>query len=196
MAENSEKFCIELPSWLPTFNSQYIPSRDTNDQMQFVLKAAHENVAQNTGGPFAAAVFETESGKLVSLGVNLVTSQQLSILHAEIVALSLAQREIGAYDLGGSGQPHHQLVTSSEPCAMCFGAIPWSGVTRVITGSRDSDVRAIGFDEGPKLKDWQSALTSRGIQVIPDVARSDAIHVLEVYRQQGGHLYNSRESTQ
>ena len=130
--------------------------------MSLVIEAAQRNISEGTGGPFAAAVFEMESGKLISLGVNLVLSQGLSILHAEMVAFALAQKKIGSYDLGRYDLPAHELVTSIEPCAMCFGAIPWSGVRRVIAGARDADARSIGFDEGPKMKDWRSELEKTG----------------------------------
>jgi len=87
----------------------------------------------------AAAIFESESGRLVSLGgVNLVTSEGLSILHAETLALALAQHKPGTYDLGRYDLPAHELVTVTEPSAMCLGAIPWSGVRRLITGARDT----------------------------------------------------------
>jgi len=160
--------------------------------MSLVIEASQRNVDEGTGGPFAAAVFEIESGRLVALGVNLVTSERLSVLHAEIVALSLAQKKLGAYDLGKPDVPNHELVTSSEPCAMCLGAIPWSGVRRVVIGARDSDVRAIGFDEGAKIETWPSELKKRGIAVIRDVERDAAVRVLREYAKQGGKIYNPR----
>jgi tRNA(Arg) A34 adenosine deaminase TadA len=182
-----------LPDWLPSYigDIDAIPGMD--ERMAFVLGAARLNTRYKTGGPFAAAVFESRSGRLVSLGVNLVTTQGLSILHAEMVAITLAQRKLGVYDLGNADQPQHQLVTSTEPCAMCFGAIPWSGIRELVAGARDEDARAIGFDEGPKLTEWQSALAGRGIKVVTDLKRTDAIAVLEDYRARDGHIYNSRE---
>ncbi len=186
---------IRLPEWIDRFLTGYpgyIPS--IKDRMTFVIEAAQRNISTGTGGPFAAAVFEIESGKLISLGVNLVTSQGLSILHAEMVAFALAQKKIGSYDLGRHDLAAHELVTSIEPCAMCFGAIPWSGVRRVIAGARDSDARSIGFDEGPKMKDWRIELEKRGIATICDVSREAAAQVLLNYSLQGGRIYNSRES--
>jgi len=134
-----------------------------------------------------------DTGKLVSLGVNLVTSQGLSLLHAEMVAFALAQRKLGTYDLGRQGLPRHELVASTEPCAMCIGAISWSGVRKVVCAAEDADARAIGFDEGPKMADWQDALKRRGIAVESGVQRADAAAVLAWYAQSGGRIYNSRE---
>jgi len=186
---------IQLPEWIDLFLRGYpdiLPS--IQDRMSFVIEAAQRNISEATGGPFAAAVFEMESGKLISLGMNLVLSQGLSILHAEMVAFALAQKKLGSYDLGRYDLPAHELVTSIEPCAMCFGAIPWSGVRRVIAGARDADARSIGFDEGPKMKDWRSELEKRGIATLCDINREAAAQVLLNYSLQGGIIYNSRES--
>jgi tRNA(Arg) A34 adenosine deaminase TadA len=186
---------IQLPEWIDRFLTgypEYILS--IHDRMSFVIEAAQCNISKGTGGPFAAAIFETESGKLISLGVNLVTFQGLSILHAEMVAFALAQKKIGSYDLGRRDLAAHELVTSIEPCAMCFGAIPWSGVRRIIAGARDSDARSIGFDEGPKMKDWRIELEKRGIATICDISREAAVRVLLDYSLRGGKIYNSRES--
>ncbi len=73
---------------------------------------------------------------------------------------------------------------------MCFGAIPWSGVRRLVCGARDEDARAIGFDEGPKLSDWVTALKDRDITVLRDVLRDEATAVLQEYIASGGIIYN------
>jgi tRNA(Arg) A34 adenosine deaminase TadA len=186
---------IQLPEWLDQFLAGYSCQYSSiHDRMSFVIDAARMNVLKETGGPFAAAVFERESGKPVSLAVNLVTSGGMSFLHAEILALALAQKKLGSYDLGRHDFPAHELVTSTEPCAMCLGAIPWSGVRRVISGARDADARDIGFDEGPKIETWRSELEKRGIETLCDVKRNDAVQVLRCYSLQGGIIYNSRES--
>jgi len=185
---------IHLPDWIDSFLAgcrDSVPS--IRDRMSLVIEAARINVSRGTGGPFAAAVFETESGKLVSVGINLVASGRLSILHAEMVALSLAQLKTGGYDLGRHGLPAHELVTSTEPCAMCFGAVLWSGVRRLVIGARGSDARRIGFDEGPKKRNWKTELAARGIAVLCDVERKAAVGVLRDYCRNGGEIYNARK---
>lgn len=152
--------------------------------MRVVLDLVREQITRGSGGPFAAAVF-AEDGSLLSVGVNLVEPTQCSLLHAEMVAIALAQRQLGHYDLAGC-----ELVCSTEPCAMCFGAVPWSGVSRLVCGARDADARAIGFDEGAKLPDWQQALEARGIVVVRDVLRSEAAALLQDYARRGGLIYN------
>ncbi len=182
-----------LPDWLTDYARAEHRLGTLQEKMAFVIGAAKQNVVHRTGGPFAAAIFEMDSGRLISLGVNMVTSQGLSILHGEMVAIALAQRKLDTYDLGRADLPPHALVTSSEPCAMCFGALPWSGIKRLVTGARAADAQAIGFDEGPKPDNWQAALQTRGIDVVTDIERTKAISVLRYYADHGGAIYNSRE---
>lgn len=183
---------IRLPEWINDFLRAFPEHvHSLHDRMTLVVEAARVNASRGTGGPFAAAVFEAESGKLISLGVNLVTSAGLSILHAEILALSLAQKKTGGYDMGRQDIPVYELVTSTEPCAMCFGAILWSGVRRLVIGARSADAERIGFDEGPKRRNWKSEMAARGIEVICDVGRKGAAKVLQDYGKSGGKIYNS-----
>lgn len=156
--------------------------------MGFVIELARENVRAGTGGPFAAAVFSADGGELVSVGVNLVTASGLSMAHAEMVALSLAQHHFGDWDLARHG--NLVLVTSCEPCAMCFGAVPWSGVRSLVCGARKEDAEAGGFDEGHKPEDWAASLRARGIEVSEGVLREEAAEVFDFYREQGGVIYN------
>ncbi len=184
---------FDLPDWMEPFAQNYVTSSDLATRMTFVIAAARKNIEAGTGGPFAAGVFEIDTGKLIALGVNSVTTQGLSMLHAEMVAISLAQRKLGTYDLGAKGMTPLELITTTEPCAMCLGAIPWSGIRHVVTGSKDEDARAIGFDEGPKPEDWIQALTSRGIDVTTGLEREAARGVLQQYLQTDGCIYNGRE---
>lgn len=180
-------FC--LPDWLRARVPANLALFSVETRMQFVLGIAREQVRRGSGGPFAAAVFGPQ-GELLSVGVNLVEPANCSLLHAEMVAIALAQKALGRYDLGDGGKFDCELVTSTEPCAMCFGAVPWSGVTRLVCGARDADARAIGFDEGAKLPDWQQALENRGITVLRDVLREDAAAILQDYARSGGLIYN------
>ena len=108
------------------------------------------------------------------------------------LAIALAQKKLETYDLGEPSLAVHELVSSTEPCAMCLGAIIWSGVRQLVTAARDRDARDIGFDEGPKPDDWTNTLTGRGIQVVTDVARDAARSVLRFYLDSGGTIYNAR----
>lgn len=158
--------------------------------MQLVITLARLNIEHKTGGPFGAGIFEQKSGRLIAVGVNQVESANCSIAHAEILAIAIAQQVLGNYDVGGEESAAYELATSTEPCAMCLGAVSWSGVREVVCGARDEDARNIGFDEGPKPQNWMRSLQSRGINVVRDVLREQAKAVLEEYNKAGGLIYN------
>jgi tRNA(Arg) A34 adenosine deaminase TadA len=180
---------IRLPTWLREQLAGHAPIlTEPREQMRFAIALARDNVSHGTGGPFGAAVFDTD-GRLVAPGVNLVVRLGCSILHAEMVALALAQQALSRHDLSDGGIRRHRLVVSAEPCAMCMGAIPWSGMTELLYAARDADVRAIGFDEGNKPSNWRDAFKARGIDVTSDLLRTEALDVLQAYVDAGGSIY-------
>jgi tRNA(Arg) A34 adenosine deaminase TadA len=183
-----------LPAWAEhTVGRQKTPLTSRMDRMRFVIRLAMENVERSTGGPFGAAVFEAKTGTLVSVGVNVVMIANCSHSHAEMVALANAQKALENFDLGAPGFPEHELVTSCEPCAMCYGAIPWSGIRKLVCGARCKDAEAIGYDEGPKPRMWARALEVRGISVAQNVCREEAVAVLQEYKKRGGIIYNPHQ---
>ncbi|MDA8101218.1 MAG: nucleoside deaminase [Nitrospiraceae bacterium] len=182
---------ISLPVWAEEFcRTKGMHHAGDEAQMRFVIALAAENVRRGGGGPFGAAVFD-EKGNLVAPGMNRVTAMNCSACHAEIMALVIAQKTVGRFDLSDGGKLQYTLVSTTEPCAMCLGAVPWSGVSRLVCGARDEDARAIGFDEGNKPQEWVAALGKRGIAVRQGVLAADAASVLRAYVDAGGLIYNS-----
>lgn len=187
-----QKCEFELPGWVELFlESWMMPLTTVSQRMQLAVALSEENVRQETGGPFAAVVVNEETGTLVSAGVNLVITSGLSVAHAEIVALSLAQVAIGDWNL--SCHDPLQLVTTCEPCSMCFGAVPWSGVKSLVCGASTQDAEAAGFDEGHKPDDWANSLQRRGIVVQCGVLQAEAAAVLATYQASGGAIYNASQ---
>lgn len=187
----ADALLIPLPAFLVRANAADTVLPTPESRMRFVLDLARTNTADG-GGPFAAAVFETDSGRLLAAGVNRVVSSRCAIAHAEVLALSLAQQRIGNFDLGAAGQPACELVSSAEPCAMCLGAILWSGVRTLLYAADATDIAAIGFDEGPKHPAWQDELRSRGIAVSGGILGEEAARLLRDYQVGGGPIYNAR----
>ena len=185
-------YTIQLPEWVYASITESKPLYATlEERMDLVLEFATRNI-KHDGGPFGAAVFESQSGKLVAPGINLVMQTNCSVVHAEIVAIILAQQKLETFDLGAEGLPAYELFTSTEPCAMCLGAIPWSGISSVVCGARDEDARSIGFDEGEKPEQWIEALEGRSIKVTRDILRDKAKTILQQYVDEGGIIYNGR----
>lgn len=188
------KFEITLPDWAIAENNSLPDSiPDLEERMRTVIRFARMNFERDTGGPFAAGVFEKETGKVVIIGVNRVVPSNVSSAHAEIVALSLAQTILNSFDLGGPGMPDYQIVINARPCAMCFGSIPWSGIRSVVVAASGEMVELLtGFDEGPMHPNWQLELQNRGIEVIEDILSEEACQVFRDFGDSGQPVYNGR----
>ena len=125
------------------------------------------------------------------MAVNQVVKSGYSIAHAEILALSLAQKAINSFDLGANHRKY-ELVTSGAPCAMCFGAILWSGISTVVSAATASDICELtGFDEGPMHPNWKQEASNRGISLQEEVLREEARALLSQYKNSGLPIYNT-----
>jgi tRNA(Arg) A34 adenosine deaminase TadA len=127
----------------------------------------------------------------VSVGVNSVVRLNNPTLHAEMVAFMRAGAAVGSYSLAAPGLPAHELFTSCEPCAMCLGAVLWSGVKRVVYAARRDDATRLDFDEGPVFPESFAYLRRRGIRLEGGPLREAAREVMEEYRRSGAPIYNA-----
>lgn len=185
-------FSASLPAWLVDELGD-LPNRldDDDASMQLVNRLADRNWRAGNGGPFAAIVVDHTTRELISVGVNVVLSSGLSSMHAEVTALSLAQVAIGGWDLGADREL--ELVVNWRPCAMCYGAVLWSGVRRLVIAGEGPECEDLtGFDEGPVTSDWRGELERRGIRVTSDVRRDEAVAVYAEYGRSDAVVYNAR----
>lgn len=182
---------VDLPAWIGQFCDE-LPERmeSPEDRMAVAISLARQNVIHDSGGPFGALVVERDSSKVIAVGVNRVEPANCSSAHAEIMALSLAQQALAHWNLSSAGRGELELVTSCEPCAMCLGAIPWSGVNSVLCGAGKTDAEAAGFDEGDRPTDWVERLSARGITVVRGLLRDQAARVLNQYARSGRTIYS------
>src|SRR5215218_3839317 len=140
---------VDYPGWVHDIIEWDAVYHTDEERMRLAIAVSRENVERDTGGPFGAAIFQSESGRLVSVGMNSVVRLDNCTLHGEVMAIVMAQAQLGSYTLKAPGMPAHELVTSCEPCAMCLGAALWSGVRRVVCGANREDARRLNFEEGP-----------------------------------------------
>lgn len=194
----SSSFELALPSWV-TRELADVPDAlpDRQDRVALVNRLAARNWREGNGGPFAALVVETETGRIVSAGVNVVLSGGISSGHAEVVALGLAQKRLGNWNLGAPDLPAHELVVNWRPCVQCYGAAMWSGITTLALAGSGAEVEEITtFDEGPMIENWAEAFGQRGIRVLDGLAKADALEVFREYREalDAGEItvYNAR----
>jgi tRNA(Arg) A34 adenosine deaminase TadA len=191
MADARNSVLVTLPDWIQetvTFGTRYATDED---RMRLAIELSRQNVTGGTGGPFGAAIFEQSTGALIAVGVNSVMRLNNSTLHGETVAIMMAQQRLGSYTLAASPAVAYELFSSCDPCAMCLGAVLWSGVRRMVTGADRDDASALSFEEGPVFPQSYRYLEERGVAITRGVLRQEAAAVLELYRRQGGPIYNA-----
>ncbi len=127
--------------------------------MERAIQLSIDNVRSGSGGPFAALV--VRDGAILASGTNQVTNTQDPTAHAEVVAIRLACRTIGNFELRGC-----ELYTTCEPCPMCLGAIYWTRLSTVYFANTRADAARIGFDDSFIYDQLALPVTSRNIPMI------------------------------
>ena len=126
--------------------------------------------------PFGALLV-TADGRVVE-ALNSVNTENDPTGHAETNLVRLAASSIELEALASS-----TLFTSTEPCAMCAGAIYWSGIGRVVFAlSEQGLAELVGSADVPTLDLPCREVFARGgrpIEVIGPVDVPDAVAVHE-----------------
>ena len=110
--------------------------------------------------PFGAMLV-AGNGAVLSAAENTQITDEQVLAHAEMNLLQRAVRDFAPDVLEAS-----TLYTSAEPCAMCAGAIFWSGVSRLVFGlSGDRLHQMSGFSPEMLVASARDVLARAGRQV-------------------------------
>ena len=116
-----------------------VASEQDQKYLSQALALARQSVQQG-GGPFAAIIVKDD--RIIGQGSNRVTLSNDPTAHAEVSAIREACRHIENFDLGGS-----VIYASCEPCPMCYAAIHWSRIERIVYAASTQDAASAGFDD-------------------------------------------------
>jgi tRNA(Arg) A34 adenosine deaminase TadA len=132
--------------------------------MQHAIEIARRGIAAGQS-PFGAVVIRGDA--LVAAAHNAVLAETDPTGHAEVRAIRAASRALGTIDLSDC-----TLYSTCEPCPMCFGAIHWARLPRLVFGARIADAHAAGFNELPVSNETLRELGGSGIALVPDRERA------------------------
>ena len=108
--------------------------------MHMALREASRGMRKGQGGPFGACV--VRDGLIVAVAHNRVLVSGNPTQHAELVAIGKAAKQLGTHVLKGC-----TIYSTTEPCPMCFSAIHWAQIDRIVYGTGIADVKRLGFNE-------------------------------------------------
>ena len=180
---------VTYPAWVEQAVDWEQQHTTDTDKMGVAIQVSRWNIEQGTGEPFGAAVFRSDTGQLVGVGMSQVVLHKNSVLHAEVVAIMMAEQHLQAFNLRVGGQ-RYELFSSCDPCAMCLGAVHWSEVSRLVCGASRDDAQQIGFDEGPVFPASYTYLEERGMEIVRGFCRAEAAAVIQAYSTNGGLIHN------
>ncbi|MBG1231141.1 nucleoside deaminase [Aestuariivirga litoralis] len=119
------------------------------DHQSFLRVAIAESKAARTAGhhPFAAILVDGD-GKVLMTQHNAFMPDHDMTGHAERVLMTRASVTYSPEILKGC-----TIYSSAEPCAMCAGAIYWTGLKRVVYGLSEKRLKTItgNHPENPTL---------------------------------------------
>ncbi|MDT0593715.1 tRNA adenosine(34) deaminase TadA [Glaciecola petra] len=123
---------------------------DKNDHIYFMQAALKQAVlAQNMQEVPVGAVLVAD-GKIIGEGHNQPIVNSDPSLHAEMLAIRQAAKNVGNYRL-----PNTTLYVTLEPCCMCAGLLVHSRIEHLVFGAKDHKAGAVGsitnIAQHPKL---------------------------------------------
>jgi tRNA(Arg) A34 adenosine deaminase TadA len=124
-------------------------SRDADSVFLRRAIALAERARANGRHPFGALIV-APPGEVLAAAENRTIGPDCDATgHAELEAVRAASRRHGPATLAAA-----TLYSSAEPCAMCAGAIYWSGIGRVVYGLSEARLLALTGDhaENPTLR--------------------------------------------
>lgn len=107
--------------------------------MQLAIETARQGMDRGQS-PFGAAIVRDD--QLIVAAHNLVLETTDITAHAEVMAIRAACRKLQAIHLRGC-----TIYSTCEPCPMCFSAIHWADMDRIVYGATISDAAGAGFNE-------------------------------------------------
>jgi len=153
-------------------------NEDDVKYMQLALNACRVGVDLGQT-PFGACI--ARDGEVLACTYNNVWSEMDPTAHAEVGAIRMACRELGEVQLEGA-----TIYSTTEPCPMCFSAIHWARIKRIVFGGSIEDAKMYGFNELPVSNQTLKEQGGIDVEISPHFMRNDALKLFEYWQKQPG----------
>ena len=121
-------------------NDSSLSNKPQKKWMELAIRAARKGIKKSEGGPFGAVI--VRGARVIAVAHNTVLKNHDATCHAEVNAIRIASKKLKRFDLSDC-----VIYSTTEPCPMCFSAIHWARIRRVIFGTSIPDVQKRGFHE-------------------------------------------------
>jgi|ERR687892_1977872 tRNA(Arg) A34 adenosine deaminase TadA len=149
--------------------------------MGLAIAKAREGIEQGQT-PFGACI--VRDGEVLACAHNEVWATCDITAHAEIQALRAACAMLKAVDLKGA-----TIYCTCEPCPMCFGAIHWAKISRIVYGAEISDAKTFGFNELTISNSAMKKLGNSGVEIEDGCLVQENRALFKVWKEASGRTY-------
>jgi tRNA(Arg) A34 adenosine deaminase TadA len=129
--------------------------------------------------PYGAII--VKDGKIIGRSDADTAVAKSEFSHAELVAIEDAMSHLGGH-LCAEGGKGATIYSSCEPCAMCMGAILYTGIEKLVYGATLEDSKQAVNEILAKAKDVAAACPNRNIEIVPELEREKALKVIKDWR--------------
>ncbi len=132
--------------------------------------------------PFGAVI--TRGDEILVETHNHVRLRHDPTSHAEVCAIRDACGHSQAIHLEGA-----TIYSTTEPCPMCFTAIHWARIDRIVYGASIADADRFGFNELAISNHDMARLGGSPVRVEAGCLRDEAVALFQKWQDQGGQPY-------
>jgi tRNA(Arg) A34 adenosine deaminase TadA len=141
------------------------------EYMRLAIQKAREGIAADQS-PFGACI--VRDGQVLACEHNVVWRTTDATAHAEVTAIRTACRAVGDIKLPGA-----TLYSTTEPCPMCFAAIHWAGISRIVYAATIADAERAGFGELTISNIEMKRMGGSPVQITPQLLCTEAVKLFE-----------------
>lgn len=130
--------------------------------------------------PYGAVI--VKDNKIIGRSDSDVPVSKTVFSHAELRAIEDAMENLGGH-LCAEGGKGCTIYSSCEACAMCMGAILYTGIDRLVYGATLEDSKECVNEILAKSKDIANTCSNRSIEIVSEFQREDAVKVLKKWKE-------------
>ncbi len=155
---------------------------DLDAYIQEAIAEALNGIRANDGGPFGACIVYQD--KIVAKAHNTVLRDRDPTCHAEINCIRAASKVLKSFDLSEC-----VLISTSEPCPMCLGAIYWARIRKVFFGVKTEIAEQYGFSDVFIYKDLSKPPELRFVSLSGGISSEKCLELFKEWHKLNRELY-------
>lgn len=126
--------------------------------------------------PYGAII--VKDGEIIGRSDADVPVSKTGFSHAELRAIEDAMQHLGGH-LCAEGGKGCTIYSSCEPCAMCMGAILYTGIDRLVYAATLEDSKECVNEILAKAEEVANACKNRKIEIVKELHRDKAAEILK-----------------